>query len=403
MIIAEINTLSYGSTGRIMFSLAETARNNGHTVYTYSAKTFRRGTKNQYIIRPYHTYYGSEIGNFIHKLLGILTGLNGCFSSWSTRKLIKQLEYQQIDVLHLHNLHEFCINLPMLFRWIKKSDIRVIWTFHDCWPFTGHCPHFSMIGCDKWKRGCGGCPQKCVYPKCFMDTTSIIWRKKLRWFNGIKDLTIVTPSIWLADLVKQSYLSNYPVKVINNGIDLSIFHPSPSNFRKKHCIDNDTFVLLGVSLGWGIRKGLDVFIYLANKLPSNYKIVLIGTDEATDRQLPANIISIHRTENQKELAEIYTSADLFINPTREDTYPTVNMESIACGTPVLTFNTGGSPEILNKQTGVVIPCDDLEYLIKECERLCVHRKFSRDDCVRYSQIFDKYIKYSEYIDLYEAK
>ena len=402
MVIAEINTLSYGSTGHIMFDLAATARSHGHTVYTYSAKTFRRGMKNQYPGHLYHTYYGSEVGNLIHKVLGGISGLNGFFSSWSTRKLIRQLEEKKIDILHLHNLHEFCINLPILFGWIKNSNIKVIWTLHDCWSFTGHCPHFSMVGCDKWKTGCGGCPQKTVYPKSYLDTTVYMWKKKREWFTGVEDLTIVTPSEWLAGLVKESYLSDYYVKVIKNGIDLSVFQPTPSDFREKHGIADSVHIVLGVSMGWSDRKGLDVFQYLADKLDDKYQIVLIGTDDATDQNLPRNIISIHRTANQKELAEIYTASDLFVNPTREDTYPTVNMEAIACGTPVLTFNTGGSPEIVTEETGAVVPCGDVEGLVREIERICTQRPFNDSDCVRNARVFDKWKKFSEYMELYEV-
>lgn len=402
MVIAEINTLSYGSTGKIMFDLAETARKHGHTVFTYSAKTFRRGMKNDYSERPYHTYYGSEIGNLIHKVAGGITGFNGYFSAWSTRKLIKQLEEQRIDVLHLHNLHEFCINLPMLFRWIKKKNIKVIWTLHDCWSFTGHCPHFLMARCDKWKTGCGGCPQRNIYPKSYIDTTNYMWKKKREWFTGINDLIIVTPSVWLASLVKDSYLSEYPVKVINNGIDISIFKPSPSAFRQRHGIDNDVHILLGVSFGWGERKGLDVFIHLADRLNNRYQIILIGTDDQTDQKLPKSIISIHRTNNQRELADIYSASDLLVNPTREDTYPTVNMEAIACGIPVLTFATGGSPEIVDEKTGSVVPCDDLDRLVQEIERICTHNPYRLDDCVQRAKQFDVRTKYKEYLNLYEA-
>ena len=399
MIIAEINTLAVGSTGKIMFDLAETARSHGHTVYTYSAKTFRRGIKNAYPPIRYHTYFGSEQGNLIHKILGGITGLNGCFSRWSTQKLIRQLEKQKIDVLHLHNLHEFCINLPMLFGYIKKNDIRVIWTFHDCWPFTGHCPYFTMVGCDKWKHGCGGCPQKGIYPKTWLDETSLMWKKKREWFTGVKDLTIVTPSVWMDGLVKESFLSDYPVVVINNGIDLNIFKPIPSHFREIHGIE--TYMILGVAFGWGKRKGLDVFQRIADTLDERYQVVLIGTDAAIDRLLPAGIISVHRTNDQKELAGIYSAADLLVNPTREDNYPTVNMESIACGTPVLTFDTGGSPEMLDKMTGAVVPCNDVNGMIREIERICEERPFSREECLHKAAVFDKWEKYKAYMELYE--
>ena len=237
MIIAEINTVAVGSTGKIMFDLAETARKHGHTVYTYSAKTFRRGMKNEYPLKPYHMYYGTEIENLFHKVIGGITGLNGYFSVLSTYKLIQRLKRQKIDILHLHNLHEFCINLPILFRWIKKNNIKVIWTLHDCWSFTGHCPYFTMVGCEKWKTGCGGCPQKNIYPRSYLDTTSFMWHKKEKWFTGVNDLTIVTPSEWLASLVKESYLREYPIKVINNGIDLNVFKPTPSDFRVLHGIE----------------------------------------------------------------------------------------------------------------------------------------------------------------------
>ena len=233
MIIAEINTVNNGSTGKIMFDLAETARKQGHTVYTYSAKTFRRGIKNSYRLLVDHTYYGSEFGNFIHKALGETLGLNGYFSFWATRKLINDLQNKKVQIIHLHNLHEFCLNLPMLFNYLKKNDIKVIWTLHDCWAFTGHCPYFSIVNCTKWKSGCGKCPQKNVYPRCYLDTTHFMWRKKRAWFSGIKDLTIVTPSNWLANLVKQSFLSEYPIMVINNGIDLEIFKPTSSDFRER--------------------------------------------------------------------------------------------------------------------------------------------------------------------------
>ena len=238
MTIAEINTLAVGSTGKIMFDLAETARRHGHTVYTYSARTFRRSMKYEYKAIEDHTYYGSEAGSFFHKLVGGFTGLNGCFSYFATRKLIADLEKKNVDLLHLHNLHEFCINLPMLFRYIKKKNIPVVWTLHDCWAFTGHCPYFTMVGCERWKSGCGCCPQKMIYPKSVLDTTAFKWKKKKKWFSGVKNLTVVTPSDWLAGLVKESFLAEYPVEVIHNGIDLEIFRPTPSDFRAAHGISD---------------------------------------------------------------------------------------------------------------------------------------------------------------------
>lgn len=406
MVIAEINTLAVGSTGKIMFDLAETARSHRHIVYTYSARTFRRGIKNTYPQRSFHTYYGSEFGNLVHKILGGISGLNGYFSVASTRKLIKQLKKQKIDVIHLHNLHEFCLNLPMLFRYIKENNIPVVWTLHDCWAFTGHCPYFTMVHCEKWKTGCGGCPQRTIYPKSYLDTTHFMWSKKKEWFTGVENMTIVTPSEWLSKLVKDSFLSEYHVRVINNGIDLEIFKPTISNFRNQYGIDTERgnhYMILGVAFGWGRRKGLDVFIDLAGRLDQEkYRIVLIGTDNTVDQLLPKNIISIHKTNNQKELAEIYSAADILVNPTREDNYPTVNMEAIACGTPVLTFRTGGSPEMVDDLTGAVVECDDVDSLQNAIERICTYELFSNENCMEKAKCFDKQKKFQEYVALYEA-
>ncbi len=231
MTIAEINTVTTGSTGRIMLDLAELARKEGHVVYTYSSKMFVLRKRVEYQNIDHHYYYGSKVSTFIHKVLGQATGLNGFFSVFATLKLVRDLEKKRIDVLHIHNIHEFCINIPILFRFIKKNHINVVWTLHDCWPFTGHCPYFTMAGCEKWKTGCGRCPQTWIYPRTAVDNTRFMWKKKKKWFTGVENMVLVTPSKWLAGLVSDSFLSVYPVKVINNGIDLDVFHPMHSGFR----------------------------------------------------------------------------------------------------------------------------------------------------------------------------
>ena len=219
-------------------------------------------------------------------------------------------------------------------------------------------------------------------------------------FEGL-DLTIITPSRWIANLVKQSFLQEYPVKVINNGINLSVFKPSQSNFRQKYGLENKK-IILGVSFGWDKRKGVDVFVNLARKLPEEYKIILVGTDDITDRQIPKNIILIHRTQDQQELAEIYSAADVFVNPTREENYPTVNMEAIACGTPVLTFRTGGSPEMLDETCGSVVEYDDIEALEKEIIRICTEKPYSVEQCVKKSKEFEQNEMVKEYLEVYET-
>jgi glycosyltransferase involved in cell wall biosynthesis len=227
-----------------------------------------------------------------------------------------------------------------------------------------------------------------------------MWKLKKKWFTGVKDMTIVTPSQWLADLVKESYLKEYPVKVINNGIDLSVFKPTQSDFKKKYNCE-EKFVILGVANVWDYKKGLDVFIELANRLDEHkYQIVLVGTDDNVDKQLPEKIISIHRTNNQAELAEIYSAADLLLNPTREDTFPTVNIESLACGTPVFTFKTGGSPEIIDETCGRIFNVDDVDSLENEIYHIASNNILDSDSCVVKAGNYNCHERFCDYVNLY---
>ena len=227
-----------------------------------------------------------------------------------------------------------------------------------------------------------------------------MWKLKKYFFTGIENCTIVTPSQWLANLVKQSFLKNYPIKVINNGIDLSVFQPTESDFRERHNLANKKIVL-GVAFSWDKRKGSDIFIELSKRLPCDYQIILVGTNSQLKKQLPPNIISINRTQNQKELAEIYTAADVFANPTREENYPTVNMEAIACGTPVVTFRTGGSPEILDDTCGSIVDCDDIDSMEIEIRRICEQKPYTVEACLKRAKSFDMNDRFEEYVDLYK--
>jgi len=398
MKVLSINTCNFGSTGKIMLQIQKLVEQLPASMYVSYTKS-RSNMKTEVLNS---IYIGSILERNIHIFFSHLTGFNGCGSFFSTLRFLRRVNRYNPDLIHLHNLHNSYINLPYLFRYIKKHNIPVIWTFHDCWPFTGHCPYFDMIGCDRWKTGCHDCPQYKNYPTSLFDNSKKMYRLKKKWFTGVKNMTIVTPSQWLADLVKQSHLQDYPVKVINNGIDLSVFKPTPSDFSQKyHC--EDKFILLGVAFGWGKRKGLDVFIELSKRLESSYQIVLVGTDESIDRQLPDNIISIHRTQNQTELAKIYTAANLFINPTREENFPTVNIESLACGTPIITFRTGGSPEIIDETCGTVVDKNDIDSLTNEIIRIKSELPFNESACLKRAELFDMNNKYIEYIELYNEE
>ena len=393
--IVSINLGNYGSTGKIMSGISDVAKQKSFEAFIAYPGNAHNLSKN-----PNDIILCSVFFNKLNQKLSAYTGYNGCFAYCTTMKFLKKLDSIQPDILHLHNIHDSYINIPLLFKYIKKKNIKVIWTLHDCWAVTGKCAYFTYNQCNKWKTGCGHCKNLSVYPPAKVDRTKTMWKLKKQWFTGVQDLTIVTPSKWLANLVKQSFLKEYPVQVINNGIDLDIFKPTPSDIRERFGIMGEVKLLLGVAFDWGIYKGLDVFIRLANELDENYAIVLVGVTDDISFKLPKRIITIKRTQNKEELAQLYTAADYLINPTREDNFPTVNIEALACGTPVITFNTNGSPEIIDKSCGAVVPYNDYEEMKKTIERLCNSSPFSRIDCVNRAQQFSMGRKFEEYVNLY---
>lgn len=334
------------STGRICTDLADVLETQGFEVkIAYGRET---------VPQKYQKYAVRIGSDFAVKADALKTRVldNAGFNSKSaTKKFITWVKKFDPDIIHLHNLHGYYLNVELLFNYLKESGKRVIWTLHDCWAFTGHCSHFDVIGCEKWKSGCFNCPLKNAYPKAYTDRSRKNYQKKKQVFSGLSNLTIVTPSKWLADLVKESFLGRYPVEVIHNGIDTDIFKPTESDFRKKHNLE-DKKIVLGVASAWGQAKGLYDFVKLAEMLDENYKIVLVGLTQEQIEKMPKSILCISRTNSARELAGIYTAADVFVNPTYCDTYPTVNLEAQACGTPVITYRTGGSVESVPEENVV---------------------------------------------------
>ena len=388
MRVVQINAVPYGSTGRIMFQLADAVQAKGGQTLCTAGFTWKKADRSDFVMT------GGIWGKTMHTYLARLTGRIGCFSSWATRRLLWRIEKFQPDVVHLHNLHGWFLNLPMLFGYLKKHDIPVVWTLHDCWSFTGHCPHFDMIGCDRYITGCKNCSLFRSYPRTWFDFSRPMYHNKKRWFTGVENLTIVTPSDWLADKVKISYLQDYPVRTIHNGIDLRVFCPQTEE-------GTEQYLILGVAYAWDEKKGLDVFLRLREKLGAEYQILLVGTDENVDAQLPEGILSVRRTQNQQELAQLYSRADVFVNPTREDTFPTVNMEALACGTPIVTFATGGSPEIPDETCGIVVPKDDVDAMEAAIRKVCQQRCFTATACTQRAERFDGQRCIEEYLELYE--
>ncbi|MCR4633453.1 MAG: glycosyltransferase [Erysipelotrichaceae bacterium] len=392
--IVEINSNNYASTGNIVLNIAKEARKQGLKVYTCCRKS-RTGLRFKY---EDQIYIGTWLDRVISERLAVLFGLNGYFNVINTALFIRKLRSIKPDLIHLHSLCESYLNIRMLFSYFRKNNIPVIWTLHDNWAFTGRCAQFR---CDKWLTGCGSCPHYDFFPKTlFFDNTAKVWKEREKIYNSLKTLTIVTPSKWLADLTRQSlFKENHPIEVINNGIDLEIFRPVDSGFREQYGLENK-FIILGVAYFWDTCKGLDAFIELAKRLPEDCQIVMVGTNDEVDKLLPDNIISIHKTFNQKELVKIYSAADLFVNPTNDDNFPTVNMEALACGLPVLTYDTGGCAEIIDIHSGSKVPTEDLDAMGSEILRIKETRPYTRQACLTRAADFNMTDKYKEYVELY---
>ena len=394
MKILQINSVcGIGSTGRIATDLYKVLEEQGHEcLIAYGRGTAPEGI-NSYKI-------GTNLDNYLHVARTRLLDQHGYGSKKPTIELVKKIKEYNPDVIHLHNLHGYYLNLEVLFNYLAESNKPVVWTLHDCWTFTGHCANFDYIGCDKWKSECRNCPQKKTYPNSYVSDNSYQnFNQKKELFTRLNNLTIITPSQWLANLVKESFLNKYPIQVINNGIDLNVFKPTPSEFRKKYHLEEKK-IILGVANVWDDRKGLDTFIGLSSKLNDNYQIVLVGVTEKQKNNFRSNIIGIKRTNNIKELAEIYSSADVFVNPTLDDNFPTVNLESIACGTPVITFDTGGSPESLTIKCGSVVEKRNIKLLIDTIDEMITSNSIDNKECLKQSKKYNKYDKFVEYIEIY---
>lgn len=397
MRILQINTVyGSGSTGKIAMDIHDLC--SAHNIECVCG--YRSLIKENASI-PYSIIISGKIDSRVHGFLARYTMLKGCFSYFTTKRFIKKIKAYNPDLIHLHNLHGSYVNIPLLFNYIKKHRIPVVWTLHDCWAFTAICSHFVTAKCDKWKTGCHNCAQRKRFSSAPIDLTKSVWKIKKKWFQGVSNLTVVTPSHWLGDLVQNSFLKDYTVKTIYNGIDLDVFQYTESDFRSRYALENRKIVL-GVAFDWGYSKGLDMFVELSERLDEQYQIVLVGTNEKVDRELPENIISIHRVSNQRELSAIYSVADVFVNPTREEVLGLVNIEALACGTPVVTFPTGGSPECIDQSCGVVVETDNSLMLEKEIIRICQNEPFSRESCRRRAMLFDKAERIEEYIQLYRS-
>ena len=392
MKVLQINSVcGIRSTGRICTDIAEVLENQGHECkIAYGRETVPQ----QY--QKYAVRIGSDFSNKVDALKNRIFDNAGFNSVRETKKFLNWVKEYNPDIIHLHNIHGYYINIELLFEYLKESNKPVVWTLHDCWAFTGHCAHYDFIGCEKWKTQCFNCVNKKDYPSSYVfDNSKQNHKKKNKLFNSLNNLSFVAVSEWIAKQQQMSGLCKNSVTVIHNGIDLTNFKFTPSDFREKNKL-SDKKIYLGVATFWNNRKGFDTFLKLSEMIDKNEVIVIVGVTKEQKKILPKNIIGIERTNNIQELAEIYSVADVFLNPTMEEALGLVNMEAQACGIPVVTYNTGGSPESISETSGAVVPKGDITALLKTARSL----ELDSEKVALEAQKFDKERKYKEYLQFY---
>lgn len=344
------------STGRICINLATVLEAQGHEVKIAYGREEVPEQFQKYTVR-----IGTNLDVKVHGVKARLFDACGFGSKNATERFIAWVKDYDPDVIHLHNLHGYYINIEVLFNYLKTSGKRIIWTLHDCWAFTGHSALCDGIGCERWENGCYECPNMKEYPSSYVDRSIRNWQRKKRVLSNIPNMTIITPSHWLEGLVKRSFLKNYPVKVIHNGIDTKLFYPIHDDFREVYGL-TDKIIILGVASNWNSLKGYNDYIEVSEKLGEPYRVVLVGLTNDQKESLPSNIVGIEKTNSIKELRSIYSSADFFVNLSYCETYPINNLEAIACGVSVITYDTGGSPE--SAQNGIVVPRGDIDGVVE---------------------------------------
>lgn len=376
------------STGRICTDLATALEAQGHEVKIAYG---RENVPKQF--QKYAVRIGTDLDVKLHGVKARLLDGAGFGSKRATKKFVEWVKEYDPDVIHLHNIHGYYINVEVLFNYLKKSGKKVIWTLHDCWAFTGHTAYCDAVQCDRWKIGCYECPQIREYPRSVIDRSKLNWKKKRGLFTGIPNMILVTPSHWLAGLAKESFLNNYEIQVIHNGIDTNQFKPLDNDFRKLYGLE-DKRVLLGVATSWDDMKGYSDFIKLSSLLDDSSKIVLVGLNDDQLKKLPSNILGIKRTASVKELAYIYSTADVFLNLSYCENYPTVNLEARACGTPIVTYDTGGSPESAGLEC-IVVEKGNLQAVVSAINKSPSIKKEDMSD-------FDAKVSTENYLSLYKT-
>ena len=387
-----------GSTGRIAEDIGKLVQKNGWQSYIAFGRWSNSSSSVLYKI-------GNRVDLLMHVLYTRLFDKHGFASKRSTRELVKVIERVRPDIIHLHNIHGYYLNMEVLFDYLSSSGIPVVWTLHDCWAMTGHCVHFQDIGCEKWLKGCSNCPNKHGYPASLLkDRSKKNYLQKKELFTSARNLTVVSVCHWLDGVVGQSFLSSAKREVIVNGIDLDIFTPRVHREEMRVQMGlNSRFMILAVATGWNKTKGLDDILRLRELLSHQEVLVVVGLTKRQIKNLPSGIIGIEKTENVHRLADLYSMADVLINPTYQDTLPTVNMESLACGTPVVAYDTGGCKDIVDRDTGYIVERGDLNSMLVSITRIRHKGKSHYEAACRQRAVdcFDRAERYLDYLKLYD--
>lgn len=396
--LLQINiTANWGSHGKIAEGIGNVVMSHGWESHVAYGRWANPSSSQLYHI-------GSMMDERIHGVGSRLFDNHGLMSKRATIQLLNYVEKLNPDIIHLHNIHGYYLNYPELFSFLSQVNKPVVWTLHDCWPYTGHCAHYMYVQCDRWKTHCEFCPQKRSYPaSLLLDCSYRNYDMKKQAFLSVPNLTLVPVSKWLEGDLRQSFLKDCRIQQIYNGIDINVFKPQTDTkaIMEKYNIPSGKRVLLGVASNWW-RKGFEDFLQLRRLLDDRYVIVLVGLDEKRMKSLPKGVIGIRRTENVTDLCGLYSLADAFLNLTLEDNMPTTNLEALACGTPVITYRTGGSPEAIDELTGNVVMQGNLEAVCKLVESVCNRGETVYASACR-QRVLDKFCstkQFEKYYDLY---
>lgn len=398
MKILQINAVGQEkSTGRTCLELARYLnKTQEHSCYT----AFSVGTADEYGYQ-----IGGKLQAKLHGLLSRLTGRQAHFSACETGKLLAYIKKLRPDVVHLRNLHANFIHFPMLMKFLAKEDIPTVITLHDCWFFTGKCCHYTVTGCYRWQTGCHACPrlhQDNV--SWFADATAQLWQEKKRLFEAIPRLAVTGVSQWVVNEAKQSFLTcAKEITRIYNWVDLETFVPRDN---KEQVLQRfglaGKCVILGVASSWSREKGLQDYLTLARELGDEYAVCLVGSiPERT--VLPSNVHHVPTTNSPRELSELYSAADVFVMLSAEETFGKVSAEALACGTPVVCYDSTANKELVGEGCGAVHPLGDMNALADSVRAICAEGKETYSEaCRAFAEAnFRKEDRISDYLDLYQ--